>query len=73
MYAPKGTSKDIVMKVNAAMQAALKDPAVIARMTDLAAEVTPASKQTPEAHKAFLASEVEKWGKVIKAAGQYAD
>jgi tripartite-type tricarboxylate transporter receptor subunit TctC len=73
MYAPKGTPKDVVMKVNAAMQAALKDPVVIARMTDLAAEVTPAAKQTPEAHKVFLASEVDKWGKVIKAAGQYAD
>jgi tripartite-type tricarboxylate transporter receptor subunit TctC len=73
MYAPKGTPKDVVMKVNAAMQAALKDPAVIARMTDLAAEVTAVSKQTPEAHKAFLASEIDKWGKVIKAAGQYAD
>jgi tripartite-type tricarboxylate transporter receptor subunit TctC len=73
MYAPKGTPKDVVMKVNAAMQAALKDPVVIARMTDLAAEVIPAAKQTPEAHKAFLASEVDKWGKVIKAAGQYAD
>jgi tripartite-type tricarboxylate transporter receptor subunit TctC len=73
MYAPKGTPKDVVMKVNAAMQAALKDPAVIARMSDLAAEVTAVSKQTPEAHKAFLASEVDKWGKVIKAAGQYAD
>jgi tripartite-type tricarboxylate transporter receptor subunit TctC len=73
MYAPKGTPKDVVMKVNAAMQTALKDPAVIARMTDLAAEVTSVAKQTPEAHKAFLASEVDKWGKVIKAAGQYAD
>ncbi len=73
MYAPKGTPKDVIAKVNAAMQAALKDPDVVKRMGDLAADVTPISKQTPEAHKAWLASEIDKWGKVIKAAGQYAD
>jgi tripartite-type tricarboxylate transporter receptor subunit TctC len=73
VYAPKGTPKDAVMKVNAALQTALRDPDVMKRMADLAAEITPVSKQTPEALKTFLASETDKWGKVIKAAGQYAD
>jgi tripartite-type tricarboxylate transporter receptor subunit TctC len=73
VYAPKGTPKDAVMKVNAAMQTALKDPDVMKRMADLAADITPAAKQTPEAHKAWLTSELDKWGKVIRAAGQYAD
>ncbi len=73
VYAPKGTPKDAVMKVNAALQIALKDADVIKRMADLAADITPIANQTPEAHKAWLASETDKWGKVIKAAGQYAD
>jgi tripartite-type tricarboxylate transporter receptor subunit TctC len=73
VYAPKGTPKDAIMKVNAALQTALKDADVLKRMSELAAEITPLSKQTPEAHKAWLASETDKWGKVIKAAGQYAD
>ncbi len=73
VYAPKGTPRDNVMKVNAALQTALKDADVVKRMADLAAEISPASKQTPDAHKAWLASEIDKWGKVIRAAGQYAD
>ncbi len=73
VYAPKGTSKDVVSKVNAALQTALKDPNVVSQMGKLAAEIEPVARQTPEAHKAFLASEIDKWGKVIKAAGQYAD
>jgi tripartite-type tricarboxylate transporter receptor subunit TctC len=73
VYAPKGTPKDAVMKINAALQTALRDPDVVKRMADLAADITPVSKQTPEALKAFLTAETEKWGKVIKAAGQYAD
>ena len=73
VYAPKGTPKDVVMKVNSALQTALKDPDVVKRMSDLAADVTPMAKQTPDAHKAWLISEIDKWGKVIKAAGQYAD
>lgn len=73
VYAPKGTPKDAVMKINAALQAALKDPEVTKKMSELAAEITPVAKQTPEAHRAWLVSETEKWGKVIRAAGQYAD
>jgi tripartite-type tricarboxylate transporter receptor subunit TctC len=73
VYAPKGTPKDNVMKLNAALQSALKDPEVTKRMVEVAAEITPASRQSPEAHKAWLTSELDKWGKVIKAAGQYAD
>jgi tripartite-type tricarboxylate transporter receptor subunit TctC len=60
-------------KISAAMQASLKDPEFIKKMKDLAAEIEPANRQTPEAHKAWLASETTRLGAVIKAAGQYAD
>lgn len=73
LYAPKGTPKDVVVKLNGALNAALKDPEVLKRATELAAQVSAADKLTPDGHKAWLVSETDKWGKVIRAAGQYAD
>jgi tripartite-type tricarboxylate transporter receptor subunit TctC len=73
LYAPKGTPKPIVDKVAAALREALKDPTVKQRFADLGTEPEPASRATPEAHRAHLKAEVEKWAPVIKAAGSYAD
>jgi tripartite-type tricarboxylate transporter receptor subunit TctC len=73
MYAPKGTPKPVIEKLTAALQSALKDPEVAKRMKDLGAEITPVAKQTPEGLGPHLAAEIEKWGKAIRAAGQYAD
>ena len=73
MYAPKGTPKPVVEKLTVALQAALKDPEVARRMKDLGAEITPVSKQSPEGLRPHLAAEIDKWSKVIRAAGQYAD
>ena len=69
MWAPKGTPKDIVAKLNAAAVASLADPATHKRLTDLAQEIYPRDQQTPEALYAFQKSEVEKWWPIIKAAG----
>ena len=73
VYAPKGTPKDALDKINAAVRAALKDPVVMQRMTELGAEFVPEAKLTPEGLRSWLKSETERWGAVIKAAGQYAD
>jgi tripartite-type tricarboxylate transporter receptor subunit TctC len=73
VYAPKGTPQPVIDKLNAALRAALKDPAVITRMTELAADVVPESKQTPEGLRVWLKAEIDKWGPVIKAAGVYAE
>lgn len=69
MWAPKGTPKDIVAKLNAAAVDSLADPATRTRLTDLAQEIYPRDQQTPEALHAFQKSEVEKWWPIIKAAG----
>ncbi|MFZ3354321.1 MAG: tripartite tricarboxylate transporter substrate-binding protein [Xanthobacteraceae bacterium] len=69
MWAPKGTPKDIVAKLNAAVVAALADPQTRKRLTDLAQEIYPRDQQTPEALYAFQKAEVEKWWPIIKAAG----
>jgi len=73
LYAPKGTPKAVIDKLVASMQAALKDPDVLKRFTDLGAVTFPADKQTPAALQAHLKAEIDKWGPMIKKAGQYAD
>jgi tripartite-type tricarboxylate transporter receptor subunit TctC len=73
VYAPKGTPKPIVDRMNQAVRAALKDPDVIKRMDDLGAEIVPDAGNTPAALQAHLKSEIDKWGPVIKAGGKFAD
>ena len=73
IYAPKGTPKPILDKMNAAVRAALKDPDVMKRMADLGAEIAPDSKLTPEGLQSWLKSEIDKWGPVIRSSGTFAD
>ena len=69
IWAPKGTSHDIVAKVNAAMVSALADSAVRQRLADLGQEIPPREQQSPEALAAFHKAETEKWWPLVKAAG----
>lgn len=73
LYAPKGTPKPVIDKVEAALQVALKDPVVKQRFADLGTEPVSADRATPEALRAFLKSEIAKWSPIIKKAGVYAD
>src|SRR5215472_1601693 len=69
MWAPKGTPKPILAKLNAAIVAALEDADTRKKLLDLAQEIYPREQQTPEALHAFQKGEVEKWWPIIKAAG----
>ena len=69
MFAPKGTPKEVVDKLNAAAKAALKDPAVRKRLLDLGAELPDEAEQTPAALAQLVSSEIDKWVPVIKKAG----
>jgi len=62
---PKSTPADIIVKLNSAINIALKEPAPKARLADLGVE---AMRMTPEQFGAFIVAENEKWGKVIRAA-----
>jgi tripartite-type tricarboxylate transporter receptor subunit TctC len=68
MWAPKGTPKPIVAKLNAAIVAALEDPDTRKKLIDLAQGIYPREQQTPAALYAFQKAEVEKWWPIIKAA-----
>jgi len=73
IYAPKGTPKGAIDKVNAALRVALKDPAISQRLAELGAEIVPESKQTPAALRDWLRAEIDKWTPIIRSAGVSAD
>src|SRR5712671_448915 len=63
--APKGTSPDIVDRLNKEINAGLADPKMKARLADLGGTVLPGS---PADFGKLIADDTEKWGKVIRAA-----
>jgi tripartite-type tricarboxylate transporter receptor subunit TctC len=73
VYAPKGTPRETLDKLNAALRASLKDPDVAAKFAELGAQIVPESKQTPAGLRDWLKSEIDKWQPVIRKAGVYAD
>ena len=68
-WAPKGTPKDIIAKLNAATTEALADPAIQKRFTELGLDVAPRDQQTPEGLAKLQKAEMEKWWPIIKASG----
>ena len=73
LYAPKGTPKAALDKINAALREALKDSEFIKRQEALGAVVVTDGRVNPAEHRKWVEAEINKWGPVIKAAGQYAD
>jgi tripartite-type tricarboxylate transporter receptor subunit TctC len=69
LWAPKGTPKEIVAKLNEAAMKALADPAIRQKLMDLAQEIFPPDQQTPEALRAYQKAEIAKWWPIIKSAG----
>ena len=69
MWAPKGTPKDIIARLNGAVVNALADPAIRSKLSEQSYEVGPREEQTPEYLGAFHKAETEKWWPIIKAAG----
>ena len=68
LWAPKGTPKDIIAKLNAAVVETLADAAVLQRAVDVGFELPERERQTPNGFASFHKSETEKWWPIIKAA-----
>ena len=68
LWAPKGTPKIIISRLNTAVVEALSDPGVRKRLTNLNQNIFPREMQTPEALGALQKAEIKKWWPIIKAA-----
>jgi len=68
LWAPKGTPKDVVAKLNAAISDALADPVVRQKLIDLGHEIAAPAQQTPAGLYAVHKADVDRWWPIIKAA-----
>ena len=69
LWAPKGTPKAALDALNRALQAATADATFGARVADLGSVPASAAQAKPDVLRAFLKSEIDTWGTVIKQAG----
>ena len=69
LWLPKGTPKEVIAKLHAAVVETLADTSVRQRLGDLGQEIWPPEKQTPQALSAFQQAEIDKWWPIVKAAG----
>jgi tripartite-type tricarboxylate transporter receptor subunit TctC len=68
LFAPKGTPPEIVKQINAAIAKGIDAPAAAKQFSELGAEAPRPDQRSPEALAKILASDIEKWGKVIREA-----
>ena len=73
LWAPKGTPKPVIDKLSAALQQALLDPEVKSRLASAGADTVSPEQARPEALRAHLKSEIDKWVPLIRKAGVTAD
>jgi tripartite-type tricarboxylate transporter receptor subunit TctC len=73
LFAPKGTPKQIVARLNDALVKALADPNTRKRLLDLGAVLPSGQEETPAYLAAFVKKEVERWTPILKAAGVAAE
>jgi tripartite-type tricarboxylate transporter receptor subunit TctC len=73
LWAPKGTPKDIIARLNAAALDALKDPATRKQLENLGLQMPPADKSTPQALGDWQKAEIAKWWPIIRAANVKVD
>jgi tripartite-type tricarboxylate transporter receptor subunit TctC len=73
LFAPAGTPRPVIERLNRALRVALADPRVVQRLQELGTAPEPAATGTPEALRALLASEIARWRPIIEAAGEFAD
>jgi tripartite-type tricarboxylate transporter receptor subunit TctC len=68
LWAPRGTPKEIIAKINAAVVEALADANVVSRLAAIGQEIYPRQQQSPTALAAFHKAEIDKWWPIVKAA-----
>lgn len=69
LFAPKGTPKDVVAKLNETLIKALDDPATRKRLLDLGSVIPDKAGRSPEELATLVKNEVARWTPILKAAG----
>ena len=65
---PFGNRKPIVQKMHQAIEKMISNPDMQKKMQEMGLEIMPQEQRTPEYFAKFLKEDIERWGKVIKAA-----
>jgi tripartite-type tricarboxylate transporter receptor subunit TctC len=73
LFAPRGTPREIVDKLNLAAVSTLRDPSIRQKLEAQGFEIPPVEQQTPAALAAYQKAEIEKWWPIVKALGSKAD
>src|ERR1700742_2717979 len=69
LYVAKGTPKETVAALNAALRKAVSDPAVVAKLRDLGSVPFPDAEMSPEAHAKLFASDLPRIAKLVESSG----
>jgi tripartite-type tricarboxylate transporter receptor subunit TctC len=69
LYVAKGTPKETVAELNAALRKALSDPGVVAKLKDLGTLPFPAAEMSPEAHARLFAADLPRVAKLVESSG----
>jgi tripartite-type tricarboxylate transporter receptor subunit TctC len=69
LFVPKGTPAPIVAKLHQAVVVTLDTPVVQERLKGVGVTVVPPDRRSPEYLRQFVASEIKKWGVIIRASG----
>ena len=69
LYVAKGTPKETVDALNAALRKAVSDPVIVAKLKDLGTVAFPDAEMTPEAHARLFASDLPRVAKLVESSG----
>jgi tripartite-type tricarboxylate transporter receptor subunit TctC len=69
LFMPKKTPRAIVERINAAVQKAMGDPTIAARLAQIGADIPPPDQRSPESLGRLVSAEIGKWVPLIKTAG----
>lgn len=69
LYAPRGTPREAVAALNAALRQAVADPEVRRKLKGLGTEPFPDDRMSPEAHAALFAEDLDRITKLVQSSG----
>lgn len=69
LYVAKGTPRETIVELNAALRKALSDPGILAKLKELGTLPFPMAEMTPEAHARLFAADLPRVAKLVESSG----